>query len=146
MTEQTFGMIKPEGMAYSADIESRIEKAGLFIDAKKKVILTGEEFELIYASARARIPQVFDAMKQYMTSNLVMVLRISGQDACQRLLTLRGASNAADARPGTIRGDYASNQDYRILYREGKFAKNVFHAADRDEAKQMLDIFFGGEK
>ncbi len=139
-------MIKPEGLQYSDDIEARILAAGLEIEAKKEIILTGDQFERIYGSARDNIPNVYEGLKEYMTSNPVFVLCVTGENARVELMQLRGNSNAAEAQLRTIRGDYAKGQDYRTLYAEGKFAKNVFHAADAHDAEEMLKIFFGGQE
>ncbi len=142
MLEETFGMIKPEGLEHAADIETRILIAGLEIIAKKKVILTENQFERIYGHVKTRLPNIYEAMKDYMTSNPVMVLRVIGKDAKARLLELRGHSNAADAKPGTIRGDYAKDCDYKTFYAQSKFVKNVFHAAEVAEAEGMINIFW----
>jgi nucleoside-diphosphate kinase len=144
MLEKTFAMIKPEGLVRADDIEARIIDAGLEIDARRDIILSEEQFELIYGHTRSSIPDVYDAMKSYLTSNYVRIFCVSGDDACARMLELRGSSNAADARPGSIRYDFARDQDYTVLYAEGKFAMNVFHSADADEAETMVMTFFGG--
>jgi len=143
MVEKTFGMIKPEGMQYSSDIEDRIYSCGLEIIEIKELVLTGEQFELIYGHSRERIPDVYDSLKSYMTSRPVAVMCVSGEGAVEKLLELRGASNAVDAKPGTIRGDYAKDQDYTVLYVRKEFARNVFHAADASEAEKMVRLFFG---
>ena len=142
----TFGMIKPEGMQYVDDILRRISGEGLRIEEKKTILLTVDELETIYGNARKKIPNVYEAMKNYMTINQVMILKVTGDDCIRRLLKLRGASNAADALPGTIRGDYAKDQDYGTLYRKGEFARNVFHAADESEAEEMVRHFFGAKR
>ena len=144
--EKTFGMIKPEGLQYADDIEARIIAANLEVEEQKEMTLTEEQFEIIYSHAKYSIPEVYAALKEYMTSNPVKILCVSGEMAREKLLQLRGCSNAADTQPGTIRGDYAADQDYQTLNSQGKFAKNIFHAADADDAEEMIDIFFGGIK
>lgn len=143
MVEKTFGMIKPEGRQYASDIEARIYSCGLDILEIRELVLTGEQFEFVYGHCRERIPDVYDSMKSYMTSRPVAVICVSGEGAIEKLLELRGSSNAADAKPGTIRGDYAKDQDYRVLYAQKRFARNVFHAADASEAGKMVQLFFG---
>jgi len=143
---KTFGMIKPEGLQYSDDIETRIEKIGLEIIKKVDLTLNKEQFETIYGHAQEKVPNIYNKLMDYMTSNQVRILEISGEDVAERLLELRGASNAAEAFPGTIRGDYARDQDYKTLYSNREFAKNVFHAADPEEAEFMVKYFFGGKE
>ena len=145
MKNTTFGMIKPEGIKYREDIEERIRRI-LEIEEEREVTLTDEQFERLYDHARPAIPNTYGAMKEYMLSSPVIILRVTGEDAIRKLLELRGCSNAADAMPGTIRGDYAKDQDYRVLYGQGKFAMNVFHAADAEDAQVMVDIFFGSKE
>jgi len=142
--EQTFGMIKPEGMIYKNDILERIVASGLEISAMQELVLNETQFESIYGQAKNHIPRVFEDMRTYMTTRPVVVLKISGENASRQLLKLRGASNPCESEPGTIRGDYAKDQDYRVLYKRGQFAKNVFHACEADEAEKMMQLFFGG--
>ena len=142
----TFGMIKPEGLKYADNIEARIRNTGLKVEKKRKLILSVWQFENIYSHAKHNIPDVYESMKYYMTSNPVVILKVTGKSAVEKLLELRGCSNAAEARHGTIRKDYAGDQDYKTLYSKGEFAKNVFHASDSKEAQDMLDIFFRGKK
>jgi nucleoside-diphosphate kinase len=144
--EQTFGMIKPEGIARKLEdsIESRIMGAGLQIAEKKKVIMSDYQFSLLYGHVEQKQPEIYKPMKDYLTANPVIVLRIAGEDAVRKVLELRGSSNPADALPGTIRGDYAKDQDYNQLPKQGKPALNVFHASGSlEEAKTMLKEFFG---
>lgn len=140
--QETFGLIKPEGVHLKKEILEKIISSGLTIAEIRELILTQTQFEKIYSSAKQKIPQVYDAMRDYMTSNQVILLRVSGKDAPARLLKLRGASNPCESKPGTIRGDYAKDQDYKILYEKREFAKNVFHAAEPSEANEMVEFFF----
>lgn len=146
MIEKTFGMIKPEGLRYADDIEKRILSAGLKIEEKKETVLTENQFEKLYGYTKNKIPDIYEAMKNYLTSNAANLLLITGENAKYKLLKLRGSSNASEAERGTIRGDYAREQDYETLYAQKKFAKNVFHSAEPSEADEMVDFFFRGKK
>jgi nucleoside-diphosphate kinase len=102
------------------------------------------QFELLYGHVKGKIPHLYPLMRNYLTGNQSMALVVGGEDAIKMLLEIRGASNAADSPPGTIRGDYAKDQDYGRLIREGKIALNVFHAADsEEEAAKDIAAFFG---
>ena len=140
MVEHTFGMIKPEGMPYRQDILFRIRCKGLHVEDEQAIILSDEDCDTLYGHIRHKYPKKYTDMKEYLTTNESVILRVSGKDAANKLLDIRGHSNAALAEPGTIRGDYASDQDYTKLK---SFAKNVFHASDVDEAPVMIKHFFG---
>lgn len=140
MIEQTFGMIKPEGMPYHEDIISRIHSQGLRIRDSQKIILSDKDCDKLYGHVKSNYPEKYTQMREYLTSRPSVVLRITGVKAADKLLDIRGHSNAALANPGTIRGDYAKDQDYTTLK---TFAKNVFHASDKDEADTMIKHFFG---
>jgi len=145
--ESTFGMVKPEGLERHLveEIEERIFATGLDIEEEESLVMSVEQFEMLYGHAKKSMtPAMYDKMKDYLTTNEVLVLKINGESAIEKLLKLRGSSNAKYAAPGTIRGDYARNQDYAELFKKGDIAKNVFHAADSaDEAKRDLILFFG---
>lgn len=139
-------MIKPEGIVYKKEILERIVSSGLEIFETQEIVLSQEQFEILYGHVKVIIPRAYDDMKTYLTTNQVVILRVSGEDASRRLLRLRGASNPIDSEPGTIRIDYAKDQDYKVLLKRGEFARNVFHAAEVEEAEKMLIYFFGGLK
>jgi nucleoside-diphosphate kinase len=146
--EVSFGLIKPEGIERKLveEIERRISDSGLEIVREKEVVMKEEQFELVYGHAKEKIPNTYDMMKEYMTSNTSKILEVRGENAVERLLKLRGASNARYAAAGTIRGDFARDQDYDVAYDQGKLALNVFHASDSaDEAKIILKTFFNEE-
>jgi nucleoside-diphosphate kinase len=98
----------------------------------------------MYGHLKHTLPEIYHPLREYLVGNQVIALKISGKAAIQRLLELRGASNPKDAAPGTIRGDYAKDQDYELLLAQGKPSLNLFHAAsDRKEADSTLQSFFG---
>ena len=147
MGEITFGMIKPEGIKrdLTKKIEQKILNEGLVILNKKKMKLSGEHFNNLYGRMKYVIPEIFSKMEEYMTKNHVIVMKIIGQNAVNKLKEIRGASNSCDASKGTIRGDYASDQDYTKLRKEGKIALNVFHASDKEDVIKDIEMFFWEE-
>ena len=116
--ENTFAMIKPEGIIKGIvnNIEAKIISSGLEIVDKKRLILDDNQFELLYGRVKHRQPFIYESLKDHMTSNPVVMMKIRGEDAIARVLEMRGNSNPKDAQPGTIRGDYAKDQDYAELY------------------------------
>jgi nucleoside-diphosphate kinase len=144
--ERTFGMIKPEGIARNLvdEIEKRITAAGLEITNKKRLTLSVGQYDVLYGHVRIKSPRIYEPMKAYLTSNPSIIMIVSGTDAVERLLEVRGSSDPNDALPGTIRGDFARDQGYQKMYEINRPSLNVFHAADSiEEAKRDLKEFFG---
>ena len=130
--EQTFGLVRPEALERGLldDIIKRIEDAGLVVEEQKEGIMPQLLFEIVYGCRRHQesyvgsenrrfyeYPVYHDDHREYLTSNPVVALRVSGEDAVKRLLAVRGADNPVHSLPGTIRGDYAADQDYNVLSR-----------------------------
>lgn len=148
-TEKTLGIIKPEAIYRGLvdEIEHRILAEGLEISKKEWLVLSDEQFDILYGSSGiTKFPEALESMRECLTSNPIITLIVSGDYAVNRLISIRGTSNPADSPPGTIRGDYARDQDYRDLGSRGDFARNVFHASDSvEEAEHMIDVLFGGD-
>ena len=131
--EQTLSIIKPDAVAKNVigEIYSRFEKAGLKIVAARMQHLTREEAEGFYAVHRER-PFFADLVK-FMTSGPVMIQALEGEDAIALNRKLMGATNPAEAEPGTIRADFAKSID-----------ANAVHGSDGpDTAKTEIAYFFG---
>lgn len=130
--EQTLSIIKPDGVEKNliGEIYSRFEKAGLEIVAARMQHLTKEEAEGFYAVHRER--PFFSDLVAYMTSGPVMVQALSGDDAVTKNREIMGATNPADAAPGTIRADFADSIE-----------QNIVHGSDATEtAAAEIDYFF----
>ena len=133
--EQTLSIIKPDAVAKNVigEIYSRFEKAGLKIVAARMQRLTREEAEGFYAVHRER-PFFADLVK-FMTSGPVMIQALEGEDAIALNRKLMGATNPAEAEPGTIRADFAKSID-----------ANAVHGSDGpDTAKTEIAYFFGAK-
>jgi nucleoside-diphosphate kinase len=133
--EQTLSIIKPDAVAKNVigEIYSRFEKAGLKIVAARMQHLTREEAEGFYAVHRER-PFFADLVK-FMTSGPVMIQALEGEDAIALNRKLMGATNPAEAEPGTIRADFAKSID-----------ANAVHGSDGpDTAKTEIAYFFGAK-
>lgn len=143
VTELTCGIIKPEGLIHRKSIKNMIKKSKLAsrlkIVASKKTLLSESNFEKIYGHTKQKLPLIYKKMKKYLTTNKVEILIIKGNNAITSLLKIRGASNPRLADKNTIRGCFAKNQDYETLYKQKKFALNVFHACDtKKEVKYII--------
>jgi nucleoside-diphosphate kinase len=133
--EQTLSIIKPDAVAKNVigEIYSRFEKAGLKIVAARMQHLSREEAEGFYAVHRER-PFFADLVK-FMTSGPVMIQALEGEDAIALNRKLMGATNPAEADPGTIRADFAKSID-----------ANAVHGSDGpDTAKTEIAYFFGAK-
>jgi nucleoside-diphosphate kinase len=130
--ERTFSIVKPDAVAANniGKIYQRFEDAGLKIVASKMVHLSQEKAEGFYAVHKER-PFFADLVK-FMVSGPVMVQVLEGEDAIKRNREVMGATNPADAAPGTIRADFASSID-----------ENAVHGSDAPEtAAEEIAYFF----
>jgi len=111
-------------------IYSRFEKAGLRILAARMLHLSRAQAEGFYAVHKER--PFFNDLVDFMISGPVMVQCLEGDDAINRNRELMGATNPADAAPGTIRADFAETVD-----------ENAVHGSDGAEtAAQEIAFFF----
>ena len=93
--------------------------------------LSREEAEGFYAVHRER--PFFNDLVKFMTSGPVMIQALEGEDAIALNRKLMGATNPAEAEPGTIRADFAQSID-----------ANAVHGSDGpDTAKTEIAYFFG---
>ena len=131
-SEKTFVMLKPSTVARAmiGKVVARIEDKGLKIAAMKLTWVTQEKAAKLYAVHKGK--PFYDALVQFITSGPIVAIVIEGDEAVKVMRKLIGATNAKEAEPGTIRGDFAlSNQ------------KNAVHASDSAEnAKMEMGIFF----
>ena len=131
--EQTLVLIKGDGVRRRllGEIIGRIEARGLDI-AEMKLMNVGTELaEEHYAEHREK--PFFGELVEFITATPVVAMRISGEGAIKAMRTLMGATNPADAAPGTIRGDLALSMP-----------DNLVHGSDSPEsAHRELGLFFG---
>jgi len=131
--EQTLSIIKPDGVQKNliGEIVGRFEKAGLEILAARMIHLSREQAEEFYAVHKER--PFFNDLVSYMTSGPVMVQALQGESAIDANRQIMGATNPADADPGTIRADFAASIE-----------QNIVHGSDGpDTALQEIAFFFG---
>jgi nucleoside-diphosphate kinase len=131
--ERTLSIIKPDGVRkkITGEINKRFEDAGLTIVNAKMMQLSKSDAEGFYAIHKDR--PFFNDLVTYMTSGLVMVQILEGENAIQLNRRIMGATNPAEAADGTIRSDFASSIE-----------ENVVHGSDGLEtAKTEIEYFFG---
>ncbi len=134
--ERTFSIIKPDAVAKNVigEIVSRFEKNGLRIVALKMVQLKKEQAEGFYAVHKER--PFFNDLVAFMISGPVVVQVLEGENAVLKNRELMGATNPAEAAPGTIRADFAESID-----------ENAVHGSDAPEtAKEEIAFFFSKDE
>ena len=132
MTEQTLVLIKPDGVKRNliGEIISRIERKGLTFAALELKTVSVELATKHYAEHEGK--PFYDGLIAYITSGPVVKMVVSGDGAVAKCRSLMGATNPAEAAPGTIRGDFGLVMD-----------ENVIHGSDSPEsAEREIGIFF----
>jgi len=120
--ERTLSIVKPDGVKKNVigEIIGRYEKAGLKIVALKMVHLTKRDVEGFYAVHRER--PFFKDLTAFISSGPVVVMVVEGAGAIAKVREIMGATNPADAAPGTIRKDFSASID-----------ENTVHGSDAPE-------------
>ena len=132
--EQTLSIIKPDGVQKNliGEIYSRFEKAGLEIVAARMMHLSAEQAQGFYAVHKER--PFFNDLVSYMTSGPVVVQVLQGEGAIAKNREIMGATNPADADPGTIRADFAASIE-----------ENAVHGSDAAETAAVEIAYFFGD-
>jgi nucleoside-diphosphate kinase len=132
--ERTLSIVKPDGVEKNliGEVYRRFEQAGLTIVAAKMLHLTKAQAEGFYAVHKER-PFYADLVK-YMTSGPVVVQVLEGDNAIAKNREIMGATNPADADPGTIRADFAASIE-----------ENVVHGSDGPETAAVEIAYFFDE-
>jgi len=131
--EQTYLMIKPDAVAAKkiGRIISRLEDVGLTIERMELAQLTFDQAAANYAEHEGK--PFYEDLIAYIVSGPVVKLLVSGEGAVAVCRKLMGATNPAEAAPGTIRGDFGLTMD-----------ANVMHGSDSVEsAEREVALFFG---
>jgi len=134
--ERTLSIIKPDAVGKNVigEIYSRFEKAGLKIVAAKMLQLDDESAGGFYAEHKGR--GFFGDLIEFMTSGPVMVQVLEGENAVAKNRELMGATNPAQAEPGTIRADFAQSID-----------ANAVHGSDSaTSAEREVSYFFNADE
>ena len=128
----TLGIIKPDALEAGRTglILAHLEREGFTLEAARMVCLTRAEAEAFYEVHRGR--PFYDELVAFMTSGPCLPMALERDDAVAYLRTVIGATDPAEAAPGTV----------RKLYAESK-GRNAIHASDSDEnAVREVGFFF----
>ena len=133
MMEETLVLVKGDGVKRRliGEIIRRIEAKNLDIKAMQLMDVSRELAEEHYAEHRDK--PFFEELVEFITTTPVVAMRVSGEGAIKVMRKLMGATNPAEAEPGTIRGDLALS-----------LPDNLVHGSDSPEsAERELQLFFG---
>ena len=134
--ERTFSIVKPDAVARNliGKIYDRFESNGLRIVASKMVRLSEAQAQGFYAEHKER--PFYNDLVSYMTSGPVVLQVLEGENAIARNRELMGATNPADADPGTIRADFAESVE-----------ANAVHGSDSPQsAAREIEFFFSADE
>ena len=133
-TERTLSIIKPDATRrnLTGKINAKFEDAGLAIVATKRLQLSKAQAEAFYAEHSHR--PFFGELVTFMISGPVVAQVLSGENAIQKNRDIMGATNPANAEPGTIRKEFAESIE-----------ANSVHGSDGvDAAAREISFFFAG--
>jgi nucleoside-diphosphate kinase len=132
MRERTFVMIKPDGIQRGliGKLIERLEQGGLKIVAMKLLSVPRDIAKKHYGIHKGK--KFYENLLDYITSGPVLTMVWEGDKAIERVRKIVGATDPLDARPGTIRGDFAQ-----------QIGRNLIHASDSPEnAKNEIGLWF----
>src|SRR6056297_1689154 len=132
--ERTLSIIKPDATNrnLTGKINAKFEEAGLRIIAQKRIKLTQAQAGVFYAVHKGR--PFYDELCEFMASAPVVVQVLEGEGAIAKNRDVMGATNPADAAPGTIRAEFAES-----------VGENSVHGSDAPETAAVeIAYFFSG--
>jgi nucleoside-diphosphate kinase len=130
--ERTFSIIKPDATErnLTGKIIAKFEDAGLRVVASKRIRMTRAQAEGFYAVHKER--PFFGELVEFMISGPVVVQVLEGENAVAKNREVMGATNPANAAPGTIRKEFARS-----------VGENSVHGSDAQEtAREEIRFFF----
>ena len=133
--ETTLVLVKPDGVQRGAigNIIARFEAKGLQIVGLKLLSPGRELLEKHYEVHKER--PFFESLLSFMSSGPVVAMAVRGEGAIAVVRNLVGATNGAEAAPGTIRGDFGMSKSF-----------NLVHASDGAETAAFeMDLWFGDD-
>jgi nucleoside-diphosphate kinase len=129
--ERTLSIVKPDVVKRNiiGEVINRFEKSGLRIAALKKIILSKDEAKGFYIVHKER--PFYESLTDFMSEGPIVVMVVEGGNAISKVRDIMGATNPANAAPGTIRRDFAENIE-----------RNVVHGSDSPESAAFEIPYF----
>ena len=130
----TLAIIKPDAVkrGLAGKIVAHLEAAGFAVRAARLIKLSNAQAEAFYEVHRER--PFYRSLVTFMTSGPGLALALERDDAVTRLREVIGATDPAEAKPGTVRKLYAESKE-----------RNAIHASDSDENAAREARFFFAE-
>ena len=132
--ERTLSIIKPDATKrnLTGKINAKFEEAGLRIIAQKRIHLSKSQAGVFYEVHTER--PFYDELCDFMASEPVVVQVLEGEGAILKNREVMGATNPAEAAPGTIRAEFAES-----------VGENSVHGSDAPETAAVeISYFFAG--
>ncbi|MEW6410664.1 MAG: nucleoside-diphosphate kinase [Nitrospirota bacterium] len=129
--ERTLSIIKPDGVSKGliGEIIKRFENNKLKLIAMKMAHLSKKEVEGFYIVHKDK--PFYKSLTEFMSSGSVVLIVLEGEDAINKNRELMGTTNPANAAPGTIRADFASDVE-----------QNIVHGSDSQESAAFEIPYF----
>ena len=129
--ERTLSIIKPDATARNriGAIVSRLERGGLSVVAARMTRLSAADAARFYAVHCER--PFFEGLMKFMTSGSIVALALEGENAIAKNREIMGATDPAQAAPGTIRADFATDIE-----------ANAVHGSDSAQTAAVELAFF----
>ena len=123
MSQRTLVLLKPDTIQKSliGTVLARLEQKGLKVVGLKMLQMDQALCDSHYSDHVTK--GFYKFLAGFMMSGPIVAVALEGHDVVKVVRTMCGATNPADALPGTIRGDFAKNID-----------NNIIHSSDSDEA------------
>ncbi|MBN2478070.1 nucleoside-diphosphate kinase [Candidatus Micrarchaeota archaeon] len=134
--EKTLILIKPDAVQRElvGTVISRFERKGFTIAGLKMIHMDGNLAKEHYSHLVEK--SFYPGLEEFMTHQPIVAMVIEGKDAVEVVRKMVGKTNAREADPGTIRGDYSLS-----------VSKNTIHASDSKEtAEKEVKRFFKPEE
>jgi nucleoside-diphosphate kinase len=114
--ERTLVLVKPDAMRrqLAGEIVARLERRGLQLRAARLLTVDRELGEEHYAEHVGK--PFFGELIEFITSGTTLALAVEGEGAITSVRTTMGATNPAEAAPGTIRGDFALSMPDNLVH------------------------------
>lgn len=136
MSERTLILFKPDAVqrALCGELLGRIENKGFKVVGLKMLQVTPEMAKQHY-SEHVEKP-FYPGLEEFITSGPIVAVAVEGPHVISTMRTLMGATNGAEAAPGTIRGDFGFSRQM-----------NLIHGSDGpDAAAKELQIYFNDDE
>lgn len=130
--ETTLVLVKPDGVRRRlvGEVIRRLEAKGFEITGLKMMAMTSDLADQHYA---AHVDKPFyPDLKAFMTGGPLVALAVRGESAIAQVRAMMGATNPANAAPGSLRGDFCT-----------EMTENLVHGSDSPEAAEReLALWF----